>query len=309
MSAPFRLGLVGLGKIAIDEHLPAIASNPDLTLAAIASRNGSDPRVPCFSDLATLLAQGPEIDAVVMCQPPQPRFEAARMAIRAGKHVFLEKPPGASVSEVAALEQLAQDHGVTLFTSWHSRFATQVPFARQWISRRSIDRVTIMWCENVRQWHPGQDWLWRPGGFGVFDPGINALSIVTGILPEPLRMVSAELDFPANRQAAIAALLRMESISGTPVVAKFDFREVTRQCWDIRVDAGTEWLSLGQGGNIIKVGDEPVELGIQGEYPAMYRHFAALVKAGASDVDAAPLQLVADAFLIGHHRVVEPFID
>jgi len=41
----------------------------------------------------------------------------------------------------------------------------------------------------------------------------------------------------------------------------------------------------------------------------MYRHFAALVNAGASDVDAAPLQLVADAFMIGHHRVVEPFID
>jgi len=51
--------------------------------------------------------------------------------------------------------------------------------AREWISERSIDRVTVAWCENVRQWHPGQDWLWRPGGFGVFDPGINALSIIT----------------------------------------------------------------------------------------------------------------------------------
>jgi predicted dehydrogenase len=309
MNAPLRLGLVGLGKIAIDEHLPAIASNPDLILAAIASRNGSDPQVPCFHDLPTLLAQGPEVDAVVMCQPPQPRFEAASMAIRAGKHVFLEKPPGASVSEVAALQRLAQDHGVSLFASWHSRFASQVPYAREWISQRTIDRVIVSWRENVRQWHPGQDWLWRPGGFGVFDPGINALSIITGILPEPLRMVSAELEFPANRQAPIAASLQMESLSGTPVVTQFDFREVTSQRWDIRVDAGAEWLSLGQGGNIIKVGDEAVELGIQGEYPAMYRHFAALVKAGASDVDAAPLQLVADAFLLGHHRVVEPFID
>ena len=33
------------------------------------------------------------------------------------------------------------------------------------------------------RWHPGQEWIWQAGGFGVFDPGINALSIVTRILP------------------------------------------------------------------------------------------------------------------------------
>jgi D-galactose 1-dehydrogenase len=43
--------------------------------------------------------------------------------------------------------------------------------------------VNVIWREDVRVWHPGQDWIWQPGGLGVFDPGINALSIITHILP------------------------------------------------------------------------------------------------------------------------------
>jgi hypothetical protein len=43
--------------------------------------------------------------------------------------------------------------------------------------------VEIVWHEDVRKWHPGQQWIWEPGGFGVFDPGINALSIATRIFP------------------------------------------------------------------------------------------------------------------------------
>ncbi len=42
----------------------------------------------------------------------------------------------------------------------------------------------------------------EPGGLGVIDPGINALSIVTAILPKPVHLVSAELEFPEGRGRA-----------------------------------------------------------------------------------------------------------
>ena len=45
------------------------------------------------------------------------------------------------------------------------------------------------------------------------------------------------------------------------------------------------------------------------EYPGLYRRFVALTKTGASDVDLAPLRLVADAFLLGRRNFVEPFED
>ena len=65
------------------------------------------------------------------------------------------------------------------------------------------------WKEDVRVWHPGQRWIWEPGGFGVFDPGINALSIVARIFPGALFVREAELSYPRNKQTPIAAELRM----------------------------------------------------------------------------------------------------
>ena len=50
-------------------------------------------------------------------------------------------------------------------------------------ARASWSSGRIIWKEDVHHWHPGQRWIWEPGGFGVFDPGINALSVLTEILP------------------------------------------------------------------------------------------------------------------------------
>ncbi|TIP51034.1 MAG: gfo/Idh/MocA family oxidoreductase, partial [Mesorhizobium sp.] len=67
--------------------------------------------------------------------------------------------------------------------SWHSRYAPAVEAARDFLGSTTIRSAAINWKEDVRRWHPNQDWIWAPGGFGVFDPGINALSIATHILP------------------------------------------------------------------------------------------------------------------------------
>ena len=58
--------------------------------------------------------------------------------------------------------------------------------AKARLKRHHVNFLKVTWKEDVRKWHPGQEWIWQPGGFGVFDPGINALSIVTKILPEPI---------------------------------------------------------------------------------------------------------------------------
>lgn len=186
-----KAGLVGLGKIARDQHLPAIAKIDGIDLVAVASRNAQGEGVNNYPDLGAMLAGEPDMDAVILCQPPQVRYQAARQAILAGKHVFLEKPPGATVSEVDALIALAKANGVTLYASWHSRYAAAVAQAKDWMASRTIERISIQWREDVRHWHPGQPWIWEAGGFGVFDPGINALSILTEIVAEPITLLSA----------------------------------------------------------------------------------------------------------------------
>ena len=305
----FSLGLVGLGTIARNQHLPSIEGTGGFRLAAIASRNAGLDGVPCYHDIGDMLAALPDLAAVSLCTPPQGRFGQAAQAIRAGRHVMLEKPPGASVSEVEALVRLAREAGVTLFATWHSREAAAVEVARDLLKTRAPRRVTITWKEDVRHWHPGQDWIWQPGGLGVFDPGINALSILTRIMPDPVHPVSARLEFPSNKQAPIGAELAMVSAIGTPVEAVFDWRQTGPQTWDIRVETDAGEVLLREGGARLYIDGAEHISAPDHEYRRLYNRFADLIEAGESDVDLAPLQLVADAFLLGERVETAAFHD
>ena len=304
-----RVGIVGLGKIARDQHLPAIAASPEFVLGAVASRNAHADGIPHYTDLAAMLAGEPGLQAVSLCQPPQVRHAAAHAAIAAGRHVFLEKPPGATLSEVEDLAAAAKTAGVTLFTSWHSRFASGVEPARHWLADKKIASVDIQWKEDVRHWHPGQEWIWQPGGLGVFDPGINALSILTHLLPGTVWLEEALLEIPQNRSAPIAASLVMRSTAGAPVSAEFDWRQTGPQSWNITVETDGGTLLLSEGGNRLSIGGVERPLLPEREYAALYDRFARLISEQRSEVDVRPLQLVADAFLTGRRSYTEEFHD
>lgn len=303
------IAVVGVGKIARDQHLPALAADPRFRLAAAATRSGAVEGVETFPTLEALLDARPDVAAVSLCQPPQARFEAARGAILAGRHVMLEKPPGQTVAEVQALTDLAARQGVTLFATWHSRHALGVAPAREWLAARRPRRVRITWQEDVREWHPGQTWIWQAGGLGVFDPGINALSILTAILPAPVRLTAADLHVPANCETPIACDLAFAGPEGLEVEARFDFRWEGPPRWDIEVETDDGRLTLSKGGAALEIDGAPRPLSGPGEYPDLYRRFAELIAAGARDVDLAPLVHVADAFLLGRRLTVAPFHD
>ena len=68
-------------------------------------------------------------------------------------------------------------------TTWHAQHHATVDAAARALAGKRVASMGIIWHEDVHKWHPGQDWIWQPGGFGVFDPGINAFSIATRISP------------------------------------------------------------------------------------------------------------------------------
>jgi D-galactose 1-dehydrogenase len=143
----------------------------------------------------------------------------------------------------------------------------------------------------------------------VFDPGINALSILTCILPRPPFATAAELDFPANRAAPIAARLSLTDDAGLPITAEFDFRQTGPQSWDIVAQTDRGPLILSAGGARLVAGGKVLVDAKEAEYPGLYRRFVELTATRASDVDLTPLQLVADAFMLGRRHIVEPFED
>jgi D-galactose 1-dehydrogenase/L-arabinose 1- dehydrogenase len=301
-----RIGLLGIGKIARDQHIPALKADPSFELVACASRNARVDGVGNFPDLAAMLA-GAKLDCVSICTPPQAHFDAALMALRGGYHVMLEKPPTATTRQIALLADEAARAGRTLFQTWHSRFAASVDAARDWLSTRQITGGKITWKEDVHHWHPGQQWIFDAGGFGVFDPGINALSLLTEVLPGDVHVEGALLEFPENQQAPIAATLRMRT-GATPITAEFDFRQKGEQSWDIELSTTTGRLKLSNGGATLAIDGKTLasDAGLAGEYPRLYKRFAELCGVSRSEVDWRPFQLVADAFLIGERRIVAP---
>lgn len=303
-----KLGLLGIGKIARDQHIPALMASHDFDLVACASRNARVDGVANFTDLETMLAEMPQLDCVSICTPPQAHFAAALTALRAGKHVMLEKPPTATTRQIALLADEAAQRGRTLFQSWHSRFAASVDAAREWVHARTLTGGRIAWKEDVHHWHPGQQWIWEAGGFGVFDPGINALSVLTEVLANEVCVETAVLAFPENQQAPIAADVRLRTEGGATVEAEFDFRQKGEQSWDIELFTTAGRLKLSQGGATLEIDGRVVaaDQGLAGEYPRLYSRFASLCTAARSEVDWRPFQLVADAFLIGERRIVAP---
>ena len=295
--------LVGIGKIALDQHVPSIAASNDWELAATVSRAGTVDGVQAYTDFDRMLDERGDIEVVSLCLPPVPRYDYAARAIAAGRHVMLEKPPGATLAEVYALEAMAKAAGVTLYTTWHSRMAEGVAPAKAWLADKEVTGAHITWKEDVRRWHPGQDWVFDPGGMGVFDPGSNALSIMTEILPMPVHLRGAELFFPANRQTPIAA--HLEWTGG--VTGDFDWRQEGPQTWDITVETTQGRLDLHDGGARLVIDGEEIIAGPRAEYPALYRRMAELVATGQSEVDVSPMLHVADALTIGRRTEVGAF--
>lgn len=304
-----KLAIVGLGKIARDQHIPALGASDDFELIAAASPQGKLDGVPSFPSIAELFEAIPEVAAVALCTPPQVRYETARYALERGRHVLLEKPPGVTLGEIQELAELALSQGVALFASWHSRYAPAVAPARAWLAARRILGVTITWKEDVRVWHPGQRWIWQPGGLGVFDPGINALSILTYIVPGVFRLCAADLSYPSNCDTPIAARVLLAGPQGMPARMELDFLHPGAPCWDIVIETDGGRLTLSRGGKLLQINGKSLSTPSCTEYESLYAQFAELVRERRLDVDIAPLQLVADAFLSGRRVPVAAFLE
>jgi D-galactose 1-dehydrogenase len=143
----------------------------------------------------------------------------------------------------------------------------------------------------------------------VFDPGVNALSIATAVLPRPFFLTAATLHVPENRQSPIQAELAFVDTAGVPVTAELDFLQTGPQSWDIEVDTDEGALRLSHGGSRLWIDGVLTHEEPEAEYPGLYARFAELVASGASDVDVSPLRHVADAFLLGRRQTAPAFIE
>lgn len=144
-----RWGLIGTGGFARKAAAPAFASVKDADLVAVLS---SDPqRASSFADehgvenafdqLDRFLA-APDLEAVWIAAPTYLHHEQALAALRAGKHVLLEKPLAMSSAEGWELVQAARVAGVVLATGYQARYVPAHLTMRKLIADGAIGDVS-----------------------------------------------------------------------------------------------------------------------------------------------------------------------
>src|SRR5580700_6239848 len=115
-----RLAVVGLGFMG-GVHLKALASVPSVELAAVVSRRAVESPVKHYTKLADALADA-EIEAVDLCLPTDLHESATIAALRAGKHVLVEKPMALSVESCQRMLVEAERAGRILMVAHVLRF-------------------------------------------------------------------------------------------------------------------------------------------------------------------------------------------
>lgn len=126
-----RFGLIGTGGIATTSHAPALSRLPGVCLHAVLSRDRARAEsfaesyqdAAAYDDLTTFLAD-PDMDAVIITSPDRLHAPQAIAALRAGKHVLVEKPMATSQSEAREMVQTAaacdRRLGVAFHLRWHA---------------------------------------------------------------------------------------------------------------------------------------------------------------------------------------------
>jgi len=200
---PIRIGIVGLGWWACDVHIPNLLQVPAAEIAALCSRDpknierglarlGGRPRPLVFSTYEELLAcEG--VDAVVLCTPNVTHGPLALQAVRAGKHVLVEKPLATDPAECPPIVAEAARRGLVVQVGVELRYSDVAQAMRRLIAEGAIGEPAILRTNVWREW--GQPTGWRAdlrNSGGLFhELGIHYMDLLDFLAGRPPRWVAA----------------------------------------------------------------------------------------------------------------------
>jgi len=242
---PLRLGVVGVGALSLRGILPHLAEADvadRVVLAAVAdpvidrARAAADRYgVPAaYASLDELLGAA-DVDLVTIVSPIGLHFEHARAALRAGKHVHINKTMTTTVAEADELIGLAAAGGLRIVASPGEVLRPHVSRTRELIAEGAIGRVTWAICgaafgryheeETERTGVAGgaidPSWYFRkPGGGPMYDMTVYALHQLTSVLG-PARRVTAQSAVRVPERRFLDRTVRTEADDNTVLLVDF----------------------------------------------------------------------------------------
>ncbi|HVS53937.1 MAG TPA: Gfo/Idh/MocA family oxidoreductase [Opitutaceae bacterium] len=188
-ATPLGFGIVGIGMIA-EFHAQAIAQLAGARLVGVATRNAEKARAfaakhgAAFhtTDLAALVAR-PDIDIVCITTPSGAHLEPSRAAIRAGKHLVIEKPIEITVARTDEILRAAEAARVQIAPIFQGRFGDGARKVKAAIDAGRLGRLVL--ASNYVKWHrtaqyytPPRGLLANDGGGAVINQAIHGLDLL-----------------------------------------------------------------------------------------------------------------------------------
>jgi predicted dehydrogenase len=183
-----RVGLIGAG-LQGNRRAPVLAQFKDTTLVIVASLHEDQARSLANSaggkeatDRWQDVVDRDDIDAVLICTPPDLHAPMSIAAMRAGKHVLCEKPLARTVKEAQGMLQAAKESGVKLKCGFNHRHHPGIQKAREWVDKGVIGELDFMRCRYGICGRPGYEKEWRAdpsvsGGGHLMEQGIHAIDL------------------------------------------------------------------------------------------------------------------------------------
>jgi len=211
--APVRIGIIGVGAVSDQHHVPGIRLDPRTELTAICDadtalleRRRSEWNVErAFASDQELIERG-DVDAVIVATPNFLHREQCLRAIEAGKHVMCEKPLGLNADEVAAMYQAAKTAGVVHMTAFTYRFAPSMKYLSHLLRTGALGEPRHFRSQRFLDW-PETSWGWRQyrktaGAGDLFDMTIHRIDFAIDLLGPLERIRGALARFAARDRTA-----------------------------------------------------------------------------------------------------------
>ena len=188
-----KIGIVGVGCISgiYLENITKVFSDVEVIgvcdlireRAEKAVKNYNIPKL--YRDMHELFAD-PEVDIVLNLTRPYQHYEVSRAALLAGKHVYSEKPLGASWEEGVELVKLAEERGLMIGGAPDTFLGAGIQTCRKLIDEGAIGDVVgataFMTGHGPESWHPDPAFFYQYGGGPMMDMGPYYVTALINLL-------------------------------------------------------------------------------------------------------------------------------
>lgn len=249
-----KVGVIGCGRVACDIHLPLLKQMPGVTVTALADPAAERvaaaaaivPGAARYDDAFRLLDDA-DVDAVLIAAPTALHGELAERAIRAGRHVYLEKPLAASLAQGRSVVEAWRSSGLAGMIGFNYRFHPLYGQLRQAAAQQRIGRTVALrsvftTAAGVPQWKERR----ATGGGALLDLASHEIDLIRFVLDDEIASVSAVIQ--SRETEHDTACLQLQTRGGVSAQVLCAFGAAEEAAMELWGETGS--LSISRYGSL-----------------------------------------------------------